>query len=165
MTINTLTRWITMMTVISFDAYAQEKRANISIVVSIPDRTMVVFDHERVLKIYPVAVGKSSTPSPRGQFKVVNRIPHPTYYGPGKVIAPGAANPLGTRWLGLNAKGYGIHGTNVPASIGKAASHGCIRMRQSDLEELFELVDVGTTVELSEDRPLILAMIFAVAIA
>jgi lipoprotein-anchoring transpeptidase ErfK/SrfK len=50
--------------------------------------------------------------------------------------------------MGLSAKGYGIHGTNVPSSIGKAASHGCVRMRKQDLEELFEMVTVGTTVEL-----------------
>ena len=129
--------------------------------VSLADRTMVVFEGDRVLKIYNVAVGKPSTPSPQGQFRIVNRIPHPTYYGPAKVIAPGAQNPLGTRWMGLSAKGYGIHGTNEPRSIGKAASHGCIRMRQRDLEELFEMVDVGVTVELTGERPVILAMIFA----
>jgi lipoprotein-anchoring transpeptidase ErfK/SrfK len=55
--------------------------------------------------------------------------------------------------MGLSVKGYGIHGTNAPDSIGKAASHGCIRMRQADLEELFELVTVGTPVELQGAPP------------
>ena len=55
--------------------------------------------------------------------------------------------------MGLSAAGYGIHGTNAPRSIGKAASHGCIRMRQRDVEELFELVGVGATVELHGERP------------
>jgi L,D-transpeptidase ErfK/SrfK len=133
-------------------------------VISIPDRKLVLIDDHRILKIYDIAVGKPSTPSPQGQFQVINRIPHPTWYGPGQVIGPGKDNPLGTRWMGLNAKGYGIHGTNSPQSIGKAASHGCIRMRQQDLEELFELVDVGTTVELHGERPVVLATIYAFAV-
>ena len=71
-------------------------------------------------------------------------------------MPPGKSNPLGTRWMGLSAKGYGIHGTNVPSSIGKSASHGCIRMRQSDLEELFEMVDIGVAVELrGEPQPML----------
>ena len=95
----------------------------------------------------------------------MNRIPNPTYFGTGKIIGPGRDNPLGTRWLGLSAKGYGIHGTNVPGSIGHAASHGCIRMRQRDLEELFDLVRVGVSVELAVERPPVVAMIFAVSVA
>ncbi len=76
---------------------------------------------------------------------------NPTYYRPGKVIGPGAANPLGNRWIGLNQKGYGIHGTNEPKSIGKAASHGCIRMAKADLEELFTLIGVGDEVEIRSE--------------
>jgi lipoprotein-anchoring transpeptidase ErfK/SrfK len=75
------------------------------------------------------------------------------------VVAPGKGNPLGTRWMGLTAKGYGIHGTNAPKSIGKAASHGCIRVRASDLEELFDLVSVGIVVEIHGERPEILTRI------
>ena len=70
----------------------------------------------------------------------------------GRVVPPGKANPLGTRWLGLSKKGYGIHGTNAPGSIGRNASHGCIRMRNRDVEELFELVAVGDMVELVGER-------------
>jgi len=68
------------------------------------------------------------------------------------VIGLGASNPLGNRWIGLNQKGYGIHGTNEPRSIGKAASHGCIRMAKADLEELFTLVSVGDEVEIRGER-------------
>ena len=118
------------------------------IVVSIPDRKLVLLEGERVLRVYDVAVGKSSTPTPQGKFAIINRVPNPTWFGPSGTVAPGAHNPLGSRWMGLSAKGYGIHGTNVPSSIGKAASHGCVRMRKQDLEELFEMVTVGTTVEL-----------------
>jgi lipoprotein-anchoring transpeptidase ErfK/SrfK len=157
----TLMKLAAILAVAAADAFADDKR----IVVSIPDRKLVLLDGNRVLKVYDVAVGKSSTPSPAGDFRVMNRIPNPTWYGPGKVVGPGRENPLGTRWLGLSAKGYGIHGTNVPSSIGKAASHGCIRMRQRDLEELFDLVQIGIPVELAGDRPQVLAMIFAVAVA
>jgi L,D-transpeptidase ErfK/SrfK len=158
---NTLTRMAAVMAIAALDAFAEEKR----IVVSIPDRKLVLLDGQRILKIYDVAVGKPSTPSPQGEFHVINRIPNPTWYGPGKVVGPGKDNPLGTRWLGLSERGYGIHGTNAPRSIGKAASHGCIRMRARDLEELFALVDVGTNVELHGERPLVLARIFAIASA
>lgn len=142
------------------NAAAEEKR----IVVSIPDRKLLLLDGARVVKIYDIAVGAPSTPSPSGEFRIVNRVPNPTWYGHGKIVTPGAQNPLGSRWIGLSAKGYGIHGTNAPASVGKAASHGCIRMRKHDIEELFDLVDVGVPVELHHDRPAIVLMILAVAV-
>ena len=116
-----------------------------------------------MLRVYDVAVGKPSTPSPEGEFRVVTRVAHPTYYHAGKVVGPGKSNPLGTRWLGLSVAGYGIHGTNVPQSIGKHASHGCIRMRNRDVEELFELVPVGLTVELLGARPDLFQKILAIA--
>ena len=158
-------RLTAILVVAAVDAHARERSSARRIIVSIPDRKLLLVDGTRVLKIYDVAVGKPSTPSPPGVFRIVNRIPNPTYYRPSVVIGPGKSNPLGTRWMGLNAKGYGIHGTNEPRSIGKAASHGCIRMRQRDLEELFNLVDIGVPVELHEERPPLLAMIYALASA
>lgn len=128
------------------------------IVVSIADRKLVLVHGERVVKVYDVAVGRRTTPSPSGEFTIESRVANPTWYGPKQVVGPGEANPLGTRWLGLSAKGYGIHGTNVPNSIGKAASHGCIRMRNADVEELFELVQTGVKVQLlDESLPLMAA--------
>jgi lipoprotein-anchoring transpeptidase ErfK/SrfK len=118
------------------------------IVVSIPDRKLALIENDVVVKVYPVAVGASVSPSPDGSFQIVNRLTNPTYYHTGKVIGPGAQNPLGTRWMGLSQKGYGIHGTNAPKSIGKAASHGCIRMAKADLEDLFNRVKVGDAVEI-----------------
>jgi lipoprotein-anchoring transpeptidase ErfK/SrfK len=122
------------------------------VVVSLEDRKLVLLEDGQVKRIYPVAVGRPTTPSPAGKFQVVVRLEKPTYYHPGKVIAPGASNPLGNRWIGLNQKGYGIHGTNEPKSIGKAASHGCIRMAKADLEELFTLLSVGDEVEIRGER-------------
>jgi L,D-transpeptidase ErfK/SrfK len=118
------------------------------LIVSIPDRKIVLMEDGHVVKVYPIAVGKNSTPSPNGNFHIASRVVKPTWYKPGKTVGPGPANPLGTRWMGLGFKRYGIHGTNMPNSIGKAASHGCIRMRNHDVEELFELVQVGDAVDL-----------------
>ena len=160
--LNTMTKLAAVLAIAAVDAYAEERRAERQrIVISIPDRKLVLFDGDQILKVYNVAVGKPSTPTPEGEFQIINHVPNPTYYGSGVVIAPGKDNPLGTRWMGLSAKGYGIHGTNVPSSIGKAASHGCIRMRQQDLEELFELVHVGASVELRGERPALLAQVLA----
>jgi lipoprotein-anchoring transpeptidase ErfK/SrfK len=110
-------------------------------------------------------VGKPSTPTPQGKFAIINRVPNPTWYGPSVTVAPGKNNPLGSRWMGLSVKGYGIHGTNVPSSIGKAASHGCVRMRKQDLEELFEMVTVGTTVELQGEPSELLTGILSEAVS
>jgi L,D-transpeptidase catalytic domain len=130
----------------------QEASPQHVLVVNIADRKLVVMQGDHVLKTYTVAVGKPSTPSPTGQMRIINKVVDPTYYHQGKVIPPGKSNPLGDRWMGLNEKGYGIHGTNVPSSIGKAASHGCIRMGKRDVEELFNLVRVGDVVEVRDEH-------------
>ncbi len=122
------------------------------VLVSLPDRKLALFENGNVVRIYRIAVGKPSTPSPVGAFKIVNRVTNPTYYHKGQVIAAGKNNPVGSRWMGLSAKSYGIHGTNQPNSIGEAASTGCIRMSKKDLEELFERVGVGDAVEIRAER-------------
>jgi lipoprotein-anchoring transpeptidase ErfK/SrfK len=136
------------------EALAQDNSARPArrIVVSITDRKLAVLQADRVVKIFPTAVGAPASPSPVGVYKIVSSIPEPTWYYKGKIVGPGKANPLGTRWLGLSIKGYGIHGTNVPSSIGHNASHGCVRMRNKDVEELFGMVGVGDQVELYADR-------------
>ncbi len=119
-----------------------------TIVVSLEDRRLALLEDGVVKKVYRVAVGKDATPSPTGTFTIVDRVTNPTYYHAGKVIPPGPGNPVGTRWMGLSEKGYGIHGTNEPRSIGKAASHGCIRMGRRDLQDLFAQVRAGDVVEI-----------------
>jgi hypothetical protein len=131
------------------------------LVLSIPDRKLAVTEGGHVLKVYDVAVGKSSTPSPTGELQIINKLVDPTYHHQGKVVPPGKSNPLGNRWMGLSAKGYGIHGTNLQSSVGKAASHGCFRMRRHDVEELFTLVRVGDVVEIHAERDHQVAGIFA----
>jgi lipoprotein-anchoring transpeptidase ErfK/SrfK len=122
------------------------------ILVSLEDRKLALVEDGRVVKVYPVAVGKPTTPSPEGTFTIARRVKNPVYSHNGRTVAPGPGNPVGTRWMGLSVKGYGIHGTNEPKSIGKAASHGCIRMAKADLEDLYAQVQVGDTVELIAQR-------------
>lgn len=110
---------------------------NISLVIKIPQRMLEVYNDGQIYKTYRVAVGKSKTPTPIGEYNVVWKDYN---WGTG----------FGTRWMGLNVPWgiYGIHGTNKPWSIGQFASHGCIRMRNKDVEELFEWVPVGTLVRI-----------------
>jgi lipoprotein-anchoring transpeptidase ErfK/SrfK len=148
-----LLKVLAAMIVAAAEAYAEDRQGSVRrIVVSIPDRKLILIDNGRIVKTYAVAVGAPETPSPTGTFQVVTRVPDPAWYQPGRVVPPGPGNPLGPRWIGLSQRGYGIHGTNSPRSIGGAKSHGCIRMRNSDVEELFELVDIGDVVELRAEK-------------
>jgi lipoprotein-anchoring transpeptidase ErfK/SrfK len=130
------------------------------IVVSIPDRKLALIENDEVVVIYPVAVGAPISPSPVGTFSIVNRVSNPTYYKPGQIIGPGTTNPIGTRWIGLSVKGFGIHGTANPGSIGFAKSHGCIRLHNHDVERLFARVRPGDVVELHDERTPELAELF-----
>jgi len=135
------------------------------IVISIPDRKLALLEDGKVLKTYPIAVGARHTPSPDGDFVIVNHAKDPTYRHGDKEIAPGNDNPLGSRWMGLSIKGYGIHGTNVQSSVGKAVSHGCFRMRKQDVEELYTMVQVGDTVMVRREPDPIIAQVFTTPVA
>lgn len=106
-------------------------RANILITVS--SRRLALFNGNDPIHHYPIGIGKATTPTPLGNYAIAL-----------KLMNPGGV--LGTRWLGLNYDSYGIHGTNQPWLIGTMVSHGCIRMHNSSVEELFSLVKVGTPV-------------------
>jgi lipoprotein-anchoring transpeptidase ErfK/SrfK len=105
-------------------------------------------------KVYRCAIGMSRYPTPRGTFKVIAKKVNPSWTNPGskwarsmpRYIRPGPNNPLGTRALYLNASGIRIHGTSQVRSIGRAASHGCVRMVRKDIESLYTKIPVGTTV-------------------
>lgn len=156
----------TLIALVNPSALAQQNPSPAShqskrqIVVSLTDRKLAVMEGGAVLRVFPVAVGTSQTPSPTGSFEIAKRLEQPTYYHPGQVIPPGANNPLGPRWIGLNVKGYGIHGTNIPSSVGKAASHGCIRLRNRDIVQLFAMVEVGDVVEIHGERDEVVAGLF-----
>jgi len=119
---------------------------------------MILRIGDRFFKRYQVGTGKFGK-TPVGTFQITERIPEPTWWRPdGKAVKYGdPENILGTRWMTLRAigetpdvRGYGIHGTWEPESIGKAESAGCIRMRNPEVEELFLLLPVGTKVTIVE---------------
>ncbi|MDN4593717.1 L,D-transpeptidase family protein [Polycladomyces subterraneus] len=118
------------------------------IVVDKSTNTLTLYQNGTVVRSYPVATGRSPRLTPEGTFPIVMKVVNPSWKNvPGGV----PQNPLGKRWLGLSVHGddgttYGIHGTNRPDSIGTYASHGCIRMRNADVAELFRLIPVGTPV-------------------
>jgi L,D-transpeptidase ErfK/SrfK len=143
---------VLLMAAVEAMAQDNQTRPSRRIVVSIADRKLAVMEADHVVKIFETAVGAPNSPSPTGVFKIATSIEDPTWYTKGKVVPPGKTNPLGTRWLGLTLKGYGIHGTSKPSSIGHNASHGCIRLRNHDVEELFKMVRVGDQVELYAER-------------
>lgn len=116
-------------------------KGQISIIVKISECILELYSDGKLYKTYRIAVGQSETPTPVGDWSVV-----------WKSYRTGV---FGTRYFGLSVPwgGYGIHGTNQPWSIGRSVSQGCIRMRNKDIEELYEWVPVGTPVRI-EDRPL-----------
>ena len=107
-----------------------------------------------LVRSFRVATGQAIYPTPAGIWRIVDKQRNPWWYPPTyddwakglKPVPPGPSNPLGTRWMGLNAPGVGIHGTDAPTSIGYSASHGCVRMQVPEAEWLFERVQVGTPV-------------------
>lgn len=119
---------------------ANEEVSRIWIEIDIVKHTLTVYDDTKQIKQFPVGVGKSKTPSPLGEWKIVNK-------------AVGWGNGFGTRWMGLNVPWgiYGIHGTNKPYSVGGSESHGCIRMLNRNVEELYPMIPWGTKVRIVED--------------
>jgi lipoprotein-anchoring transpeptidase ErfK/SrfK len=115
--------------------------------------TLRLYDSTRLVRTFGVATGRAEYPTPSGIWHVVDKQRYPWWRPPDspwarglKPIPPGPGNPLGTRWMGLDAAGVGIHGTPDDASIGYSASHGCIRMHVPDAEWLFDRVGYGTPV-------------------
>lgn len=116
----------------------QKKSANPhKIVVNRNKKTLVVYKNGTPFETYPVAVGKSETPTPKGSYEILEKSKNP-------------GGPYGPRWMGLSVPGghYGIHGTNEPDSIGKAVSKGCIRMNNNDVKNLYKYIQIGTPVEI-----------------
>jgi lipoprotein-anchoring transpeptidase ErfK/SrfK len=114
---------------------------------------LTLYKGDRVVRRFGVAVGQSVYPTPTGTFTIVDKQMHPWWYPPNsawaageKPVPPGPSNPLGTRWMGIDSPGVGIHGTPNAASIGYSESHGCIRMHIPDAEWVFNHVDLGTRV-------------------
>jgi len=128
-----------------------------TIVVDLSGLKLQLYDGLRLRKTYPVAAGQPQYPTPPGEWTVIDKAENPTWVNPAPdgwgaglpaSIPGGPSNPLGTRAIYLDAPGIRIHGTSSSSSIGTYASHGCVRMYMSDVEELYELVDVGATVHI-----------------
>ena len=124
------------------------------IVIKRESRTLLYYDGTKLKRTFRIATGQSSFPTPIGKFEIINMQRNPWWYPPAgsawaagsEPVPPGPSNPLGTRWMGLDVYGVGIHGTPDSASLGYSASHGCIRMAIASAEWLFERVRVGTPV-------------------
>ncbi|GED72384.1 hypothetical protein BRE01_60860 [Brevibacillus reuszeri] len=110
--------------------------------ISLANLRLDLFDGTRLVRSFPVALGKIATSTPRGDFTIVTKVPYPGSY-PG-----GPLSVFGTYWLGLSKPHYGIHGTNNPSSIGHYVSHGCIRMFNEDVNFLARTVSIGTPVRI-----------------
>ena len=121
-------------------------KGKFGIVVDKSQNQLLLTENNQFIKSYAVATGKENS-TPVGTFKIVTRIPNPVWYTQGAVVPPESPeNVLGTRWLGIDRKGYGIHGSVDPNTIGQQVTAGCVRMHNTDVEELFDIVPVGTEV-------------------
>jgi L,D-transpeptidase ErfK/SrfK len=140
------------------------------VVLNLPQRMLFVLQAGELAGAFPVAVGRSNWRTPVGSFRVAVKELDPVWDVPISIqqemaregkpvltrVKPGADNPLGDRWIGLNLPAVGIHGTNAPSSIYRFTTHGCIRMHPDDVARLFGLVEVGTEVHLIYE-PVLLA--------
>lgn len=131
--------------------YAREIGAEI--IINLPSRTLELYYNQQFVKEYPIAIGKASTPTPLGQFQIIQMEVNPEWVPPrkGYIVVSGPDNPLGYRWMGFLPL-YGIHGTNTPWAIGAAVSNGCVRMAEKDAEELFDMISIGTPVRIVYER-------------
>ncbi len=107
------------------------------------ERRLYLYQAGQILRSFPVAVGKPSTPTPVGNFSIINKVRRP--YNPA----------LGSRWMQFTTRMHGIHGTNQPQLIGRAVSHGCVRMYNEDVEYLFVRVEVGSPVEVRKSKDIV----------
>src|SRR3990172_3697917 len=124
---------------------------NTRALISKSEFTLTLLLNDHYVKQYRIGIGKNDK-TPAGTFEVKNKMKEPTWYSPnGGIFSYGhPENILGTRWIGFKDKpdlyGYGIHGTTLPDSIGTASSNGCVRMVNSDVEELYDFLTLDTEI-------------------
>jgi len=107
---------------------------------------LLLKDGDEVITIYSVATGENNS-TPVGEFTIVSRLIDPVWFNRGVVVPPESPqNELGSRWLGFDIPGYGIHGTPKPETVGQQVTAGCIRMRNEDVEELYDFLPMGSKV-------------------
>ena len=121
-------------------------KGRFSIVVDKSQHQLLLTEDEKFFKAYPVATGQNNS-TPVGTFTIVNKVPNPVWYRQGAVVPRDSPqNILGSRWLGWDKPGYGIHGSVDTSGIGKQITAGCVRMHNQDVEELYAIVPLGTSV-------------------
>ena len=127
------------------------------IVINVAELRLYLFSkRENLAMTFPIGIGDKDFETPKGVFRISEKRVHPTWYIPpslqakynAKTMPPGPENPLGEYWMGLGDSSYGIHGTDIPWSVGRLVTHGCIRLYPEDIERLFGLVEIGTMVKI-----------------
>ncbi len=124
------------------------------ILINLASRSLALYEGKRKVNLYAIGAGKTTTPTQVGYYSILEKTENPSWVDPSdpqNSIPSGEQNPLGYRWMQYSGN-YGIHGTNHPESIGGYVSNGCIRMKESDVEDLFSKVEVGTPVEITYNR-------------
>ena len=144
----------------------KDDTAKLTLHVGVKDGMLEVLADGKVAAAFPVTVGSQQTASPIGNWTVKAIAKMPTFrYDPlmlkkgerssnAHLLPPGPNNPVGVMWIALNKKGIGIHGTSDPDSIGRNASHGCIRLANWDVVKLAEMVKPGVAVTVDDSSPL-----------
>lgn len=119
-----------------------------SVLIDKSQNILILKSDEELIKTYVVSTGKNNS-TPVGNFKITTKLINPTWFKAGAVFPAGSPeNVLGSRWLGFDLPSYGIHGTTEPQSLGRQATQGCVRMLNSEVEELYTIVPVGTEVSI-----------------
>lgn len=122
-----------------------------ALIVSLSERRVTLYEAGDAIVHYDIAVGQDDWQTPTGEFSVMDKRKHPAWQHPitGQVFQAGPENPLGSRWIGFWSDGQyfiGFHGTNQEDLIGQAVSHGCIRMRDRDIQALYDQIAIGIPV-------------------
>jgi len=142
------------------DRHIVPRRGSDGIVIDIAVRTLYWFQKGALRARFPIGVGRTDWATPPGHYRIVGRRQDPVWHVPPSIqaemraqgekvvgsVLPGPDNPLGKYWIQLSAPGYGLHGTNAPASIGKYVSHGCMRLPMKFAEKLYGVTKIGTKV-------------------
>lgn len=128
------------------------------LVVNVPEMRLFDFSAPSGLEVFALAIGDQADPSILGEFRVGTKRRDPVWHVPASIraenpslpaeVPPGPDNPLGSRWITIGKTSYGIHGTNVRWSIGREATHGCLRLYEDEIERLYERVPEGTRIQI-----------------
>lgn len=150
------------MTITVDDTHIVPTELGHGLVINLPELKLYHFHQGAYQRRYSLGIGRRDWATPDGDYYIVNKAKNPTWVVPASIqeemadmgkevlerVPPGPTNPLGPYWMGTSAPGVGIHATNRPWSVGHLVSHGCIRMLQEEIAQLFPLVEVGTMVKI-----------------